>query len=92
MGDYTRLTESMRICLNVDRDSNCLSECFGCNYISHDDHIMDMVRDAADAIEELLEEKRLLESNNALQAQIIQHMKTIMKANGLSALPKGEKK
>lgn len=53
MRDYESVLKSMRICLNVDRDSNCLSECFGCTYIDHDHHIMDMVRDAADAIEEL---------------------------------------
>ena len=47
-----------------------------------------LLLDAADAIEELLEEKRLLESNNALQAQIIQHMKTVMMANGLPVPPK----
>ena len=48
------LLNSMQICLNVDRDSNCLSECFGCDYINHKDHIMDMVRDAKIAIEELV--------------------------------------
>lgn len=53
MRDYDEILNSMRICLNVDRDSNCLSECFGCKYITHDHHVMDMVRDAADAIEEL---------------------------------------
>ena len=54
MRDYEEILKSMRICLNVDIDSNCLSECFGCAYIDHDHHIMDMVRDAADAVEELL--------------------------------------
>lgn len=54
MRDYGETLNSMRICLNVDRDSNCLSECFGCKYITHDHHVMDMVRDAADAIEELV--------------------------------------
>lgn len=54
MRDYEEILKSMRICLNVDKDSNCLSECFGCTYIDHDHHIMDMVRDGADAIEELL--------------------------------------
>lgn len=57
------LLNSMQICLNVDRDSNCLSECFGCDYINRKEHIMDMVRDAKTAIENLTCE--LAEEHNA---------------------------
>lgn len=57
------LLNSMQICLNVDRDSNCLSECFGCDYINRKEHIMDMMRDAKTAIENLTCE--LAEEHNA---------------------------
>ena len=49
-----------------------------------------VMKDAADAIEELLEWKRLLESKNNLQAKIIKHMETVMKVNGLPTPPKEE--
>lgn len=64
MRDCNSVLKSMRICLAVDRDSNCLSECFGCDYISHDNHVMDMVRDAADAIEKLLDENKAIKQSN----------------------------
>lgn len=80
MRDYAELIKELR-CNGMDCDFCAQMTPNGKNCIR---------RKAADAIEELLEEKRLLSMSVNLQAKIIQHMETVIRANGLPTPPREE--
>ena len=86
MRDYAELSKSVHCCVDCQCEI-CPRGDTPFGYIECKRKLAD---DTADAIEELLEWKRLLESKNNLQAKIIKHMETVMKVNGLPTPPKEE--
>ena len=57
MRDYNSITNSIRICFNSDENHGCTDPRNECDYKSLDACAVHLMSDAADAIEELLDER-----------------------------------